>query len=544
MSESLLLRGGTVYSPADPFATAMVVSDGRIGWVGSEGAADAAVGPGVRTLHLDGALVTPTFVDAHAHLTDTGLALRGLDLAACRSGADLLDAVATAAASSTGPVLGHGWDDSTWDDTDLPSRAELDRAAPGRVVYLSRVDVHSALVSSALVRQAPDASAADGYTTDGVVTRGAHHLLRRASRDTLNDDDRRDLQRAALAVAASRGIGQVHEMAAPHISGLHDLDMLLRWTTQDPSVPEVIGYWGELGGVQAALAVGARGCAGDLCLDGSLGSRTAALDSPYTDDPTTTGTLYVDLDEATAHVVACTSAGLQAGFHCIGERAVAVAVSAVAAAAEECGLAAVLRCRHRLEHVEMIGDDLVTEMARLGMVASVQPAFDAAWGGGAGMYASRLGPRRAARLNPLASLARAGLTLAFGSDSPVTPFAPWEAVRAAAFHHTPEHRMSVRGAFAAHTRGGRRAAGDDEGGVLVPGAPASYAIWDVESDLVIQAPDERLAAWSTDPRSGVPGLPDVSPGRALPTCRRTVVRGVVIHSRERDTPDADTPVRG
>ena len=376
------------------------------------------------------------------------------------------------------------------------------------------------------------------------MTRAAHHLLRRASRDTLGDDERRDLQRTALAAAASQGIGQVHEMAAEHISGLRDLELLLQWTAEDPSVPEVVGYWGELGGIDAARAVGARGCAGDLCLDGSLGSRTAALDSPYTDDPTSTGTLYVGLEEATAHVVACTEAGLQAGFHCIGERAVAVAVAAVAAAATERGLAEVQRCRHRLEHVEMISDDLVAEMARLGMVASVQPAFDAAWGGSSGMYASRLGPLRSARLNPLASLARAGLTLAFGSDSPVTAFAPWEAVRAAAFHHTPEHRMSVRGAFAAHTRGGCRAARDDEGGVLVPGAPASYAIWEVETDLVVQAPDERLAAWSTDPRSGVPGLPDLSPGRALPRCRRTVVRGTVVHSTDGDTPDLDTPVRG
>jgi predicted amidohydrolase YtcJ len=544
VSETLLLRGGTVYSPADPFATAMVVSDGRIGWVGSEGAADAAAGPGVRTMDLDGALVTPAFVDAHAHLTDTGLALQGLDLGTCRSGTDVLEAVASAAASSTGPILGNGWDDSAWDDATLPTRAELDRAASGRVVYLSRVDAHSALVSSVLVRRVAEAANADGYTDDGVVTRRAHHLLRRASRDTLGDAERRDLQRTALAAAASQGIGQVHEMAAPHITGLRDLELLLQWTAQDPRVPEVVGYWGELDGIEAARAVGSRGCAGDLCLDGSLGSRTAALDTPYSDDPTTTGSLYIGLDEATAHVVACTKAGLQAGFHCIGERAVAVAVAAVAAAARECGLADVQRCRHRLEHVEMISDDLMAEMARVGMVASVQPAFDAAWGGESGMYASRLGALRSARLNPLASLARAGLTLAFGSDSPVTPFAPWEAVRAAAFHHTPEQRMSVRGAFAAHTRGGARAAGDDEGGVLVPGAPASYAIWQVETDLVVQAPDQRLAAWSTDPRSGVPGLPDLRAGRALPVCRRTVVRGVVVHSADGDTPDVDTPVRG
>jgi hypothetical protein len=161
------------------------------------------------------------------------------------------------------------------------------------------------------------------------------------------------------------------------------------------------------------------------------------------------------------------------------------------------------------------------------VVASVQPAFDAAWGGDAGMYADRLGTQRARRLNPLAAMAAAGLPLAFGSDAPVTPLGPWEGVRAVAWHRTAEHRLSVRAAFHAHTRGGWRAGGDDTSGVLVPGAPASYAVWRT-GDLVVQTPDERVAAWSTDPRSGVPGLPDLSPGAPLPTCLRTVVRGTTV----------------
>ena len=78
-------------------------------------------------------------------------------------------------------------------------------------------------------------------------------------------------------------------------------------------------------------------------------------------------------------------------------------------------------------------------------------------------------------LNPYAALLRAGVPLAFGSDSPVTPLDPWGTVRAAAFHRTPEHRISVRAAFTAHTRGGWRAVGRDDAGVLVPGAPADYA---------------------------------------------------------------------
>jgi predicted amidohydrolase YtcJ len=131
-------------------------------------------------------------------------------------------------------------------------------------------------------------------------------------------------------------------------------------------------------------------------------------------------------------------------------------------------------------------------------------------------------------MNPFAAMVRAGVPLAFGSDAPVTPLDPWGTVRAAAFHRTPGHRVSVRAAFTAHTRGGWRALGRDDAGVLVPGAPASYAVW-APTDLVVQASDERVANWSTDPRSGVPGLPDLTPGSPVPDCLATVVRGRTAH---------------
>jgi predicted amidohydrolase YtcJ len=182
----------------------------------------------------------------------------------------------------------------------------------------------------------------------------------------------------------------------------------------------------------------------------------------------------------------------------------------------------------------MLTPETIAGFAELALTASVQPAFDAAWGGAEGMYAQRLGAERAATLNPFAALLRAGVPLALGSDAPVTPLDPWGAVRAAAFHHTAGHRVSVRAAFTAHTRGGWRAAGrdsdEDSAGVLVPGAPADYAVWAAD-ELVVQVPDERVANWSTDPRSGTPGLPDLTPGRPLPVCLRTVVDGRTVFER-------------
>ncbi|MFG2478117.1 amidohydrolase [Streptomyces fagopyri] len=530
-SDTVLLRGGEVHSPADPFATAMVVERGQIAWVGSEGAADAFADGVAEVVDLEGALVTPAFTDAHVHTTATGLALTGLDL----SDAPSLDAALAlvrdfaAARPADRVLLGHGWDAARWPGGRPPARAELDEATGGRPLHLSRIDVHSAVATTALLDLVPGITGRPGYQ-DGPLTRDAHHAVRAAALGAVTAAQRTEAQRAALAHAASVGIGSVHECAGPEISSEDDLTGLLRLAAEERG-PRVVGYWAEQGeeGVAKARELGAAGAAGDLFVDGSLGSYTACLHQPYA-DAGHTGTAYLDDAAVAAHVIACTEAGLQAGFHAIGDAAVASVVEGVRAAAEKVGLARVRAARHRVEHAEMLTPETIASFAEFGLTASVQPAFDALWGGEDGMYAQRLGVERARTLNPLAALLRIGVPLAFGSDSPVTPLDPWGTVRAAAFHRTPEHRVSVRAAFAAHTRGGWRAIGRDDAGVLVPGAPADYAVWRTE-ELVVQAPDDRVARWSTDPRSGTPGLPDLSPGGDLPVCLRTVVGGRTVFVR-------------
>ncbi|CCK31543.1 hypothetical protein BN159_7164 [Streptomyces davaonensis JCM 4913] len=523
-SKTLLLRRGEVHSPADPFATAMVVERGQVAWVGSEGAADAFADGVDEVLDLDGALVTPAFTDAHVHTTATGLALTGLDLSTAPSLAAALDLVRAFAAARPQDrvLLGHGWDSARWPDGRPPTRAELDAATGGRPLYLSRIDVHSAVVTTALLELTPDLAA-----PDGPLTADAHHTVRAAALAAVTSAQRVEAQRAALAHAASLGIGTLHECAGPDISSEDDFTGLLRLAAEEPG-PRIVGYWAEQD-VDKARELGAAGAAGDLFVDGALGSHTACLHQPYA-DAGHTGIAYLDAAAVAAHVAACTEAGLQAGFHAIGDAAVTAVVEGVRAAAEKVGLARVRAARHRVEHAEMLTPETIAAFAELGLTASVQPAFDALWGGEEGMYTARLGAERARTLNPFAALLKAGVPLAFGSDSPVTPLDPWGTVRAAAFHRTPEQRVSVRAAFTAHTRGGWRATGRDDAGVLVPGAPADYAVWRTD-ELVVQAPDDRVARWSTDPRSGTPGLPDLTPGHDLPVCLRTVVGGRTVFVR-------------
>jgi predicted amidohydrolase YtcJ len=396
-------------------------------------------------------------------------------------------------------------------------------------VYLSRVDVHSAVVSSALVELVPGAREVAGWSDQGPVSRQSHHRVRGAALAGLTSAQRRSAQRAFLAHAAARGVAAVHECAGPDISGAQDLAGLLALAGEG-GCPQVVGYWGERTDPAVAAGLGVRGLAGDLFVDGALGSRTAALRQPYADAPETTGARYLSAGQIAEHLVACTRAGVQAGFHVIGDAGVEALVAGFAQAETVVGRSALASGRHRVEHLEMVDATQAAALGGWGVVGSVQPAFDATWGGEHGMYALRLGRERGTALNPFSVLAANGVTLAFGSDSPVTPVDPWAAVRAAVHHRTAGFGISPRAAFTAHTRGGWRAGGVLDGvtGTLAPGAEATYAVWRT-GPLVAAPADGRVQRWSTDPRSGVPALPNLDPGVALPECVRTVSRGVTIY---------------
>ncbi|RJQ67876.1 amidohydrolase [Pseudonocardiaceae bacterium YIM PH 21723] len=527
-----LLLGGHIHTPADPEATAMAVASNEIVWVGQDRVGRTLYDDADHVVQLDGAFVAPGFVDAHVHATSAGLLITGLDLTSCTSLHELLAAVRER--RTTGVLWGHGWDETRWTENRPPTRAELDEAAGGTPVYLSRIDVHSALASSALIDLAPQARGEDGWSETGSLTRAAHHAVRAAAKNAMPDADRRNAQLAFLRHAAAQGVVSVHECAGPDISSAADLAEVLA-LGGDGTLPHTVGYWGELGNLELVRTVGARGLAGDLFIDGALGSRTAALCDPYADDLRNSGALYLDSAQIAEHLVACTRAGVQAGFHVIGDAAVAAMIDGFQLAEQQVGSVELAAARHRLEHLEMVTEDQAKQLAAWGVIASVQPQFDATWGGPDGMYVQRLGAERGVALNPLSALAAAGVGLAFGSDAPVCPVNPWAAVRAAVHHRTPGHGLSPRAAFTAHTRGGWRAAGIDDGqtGLLVPGAPAHYAIWQVESFAQANAGQSAKATrWSTDPRSRVPVLPNLEPGTALPQCLRTVRDGVIIHHRE------------
>jgi predicted amidohydrolase YtcJ len=510
----VLYRGGRIYSAADPPATALLVEGDRVTWLGADDDAPRAD----KVVQMDGDLLTPAFVDAHVHATDTGLSLSGLDLSATRSPQAVLDAVAAFCAGLPPQtvVLGHGWDESTWSDQHPPTAEQLDRAGGGRLVYLSQASIHSALCSTALLAAAPQAKDSPGYDESGWLRRQAHHDVRAVALGSVAPAQRRDAQRATLRRAAALGIAAVHECGGPGTSDETDFTGVLAMGGADQRMPEVYGYWGELMACAKAKELGAQGAGGDLYADGALGSQTAHVRQPYLDHAGgSCGHAYISADEVAAHVIDCVRHGVQAGFHAIGDAAISTVLDGYRAAARSVGLDRLRTGRHRIEHVEIVDKAIIASLVELGIVASMQPAFDRLWGGEHQMYAQRLGVARALESNPMGAMHGVGVALAFGSDSPVTPLDPWGGVRAAAWHFNPGHRMTVTAAFAAHTRGGWRAAHRDDEGVIAPGAPATFAVWATPGGV----------AAST-------GLPVLEPDVELPQCRRTVLRGTTIFDRE------------
>src|SRR6476469_91460 len=200
-----LLRNGRIHTAADPDATAMAISGSMISWIGGEHAVDLAGVPD-RVVDLDGALVIPGFVDAHVHTTEAGLALTGLDLSGTRSLRECLAAV-TAFASRVpdGVLWGHGWEDTRWAENRPPTRDGVDSAVGRRSAYLSRVDVHSALISSALADAVADGAGLAGWSTTGPVTQQAHAAVRAVARQQLSPAQRARAQLAFLRAAAANG---------------------------------------------------------------------------------------------------------------------------------------------------------------------------------------------------------------------------------------------------------------------------------------------------------------------------------------------------
>jgi predicted amidohydrolase YtcJ len=436
-----------------------------------------------RVVDLPGSTIVPGFIDSHVHLTATGLSVANADVEHARSAAELLEVAGSRAAAmeGEGPLYLQGYDETRWHDPALPDAAAL-RAVADRPLIIRRADGHIAIANEAAIDGAGAAGSLgverdrDGTPT-GVLTRDANDLVGRWALSSLSDHTIQDLQLEAASVAASRGITSVHDMAMPHWHGEADLRVLLRQRGRLPLDAMPIVATTDL---SIAIAHGLTAVGGDLPADGSIGARSAALFDPYEGADDSGSTSYQD-DELAEFFHGGHTAGLQVGVHAIGDRAIEQIlrvwerVYAILDSRERRHFRA---RRHRIEHVEMITDDQIERAAMLGLAASVQPAFDRAWGGTGGLYERALGERRARAMNPFRTLLDRGVEVGVGSDAPVTPLDPMLCIASLETHHLPSQRLSRAEAIRAHTIGSARLGHlEEKKGALAPGTHADLAVF-------------------------------------------------------------------
>ncbi|HEU0054687.1 MAG TPA: amidohydrolase [Longimicrobium sp.] len=502
---------------------ALLVRGGRVAAIGTRAEVEALALPRARVEWLDEAFVTPGLTDAHVHLTTWALARRRVDLNAARTVEDGLAAVAAAARAGEGWVRGLGWDQHRWGR--LPTRAELDRVSPDRPAFLQSHDIHAAWVNSAalgrcgITRDTPDPPGgqivrdADGEPAGVLLEKAVALVERHLPSESLAE--RRDALLDAQAELHALGLTGVHSV---EVNGLEDFSALAEEDRLRLRVLQAI----QRPRLQAAIDLGLRSGFGGgwmrigglkMFLDGALGSRTAWMRAPYeggADGDVGINTLPPDEFRETVRRAA--EAGIASTVHAIGDAAVSLALDVLSAVAPPATMP------HRIEHVQLCPPELWEAAGRSGVVGSMQPvhlvtdipAAERHWG-----------HERSRGAYAFAPLLRAGMTLAFGSDTPVETVDPrlglfaatkrvgWDGAPAGEWH--PENRLTAEQALRAYTEGPARAAGEaHRRGRLLPGYDADLAAWD--RDPLAASPDEVREM----------------------RCLLTMVAGEVVHRAEQD----------
>ncbi len=432
LAQNLFIRGGTVHTGVDGAAPAevVVVRDGRIAWVGPATGAPSA--DGLEVLDLKGATLFPGFTDGHAHLNGIGEREMTLNLEGTASVADAMSRLADWARDHPeGVIVGRGWIETHWPEARFLTRDDIDAAAPGRVVLLSRADGHALVASSA----AFEAAGIDGTTTPpsggdilkdasgrptGLLVDAAQELIGQLTPQA-DEAATRDVYRAGFGVYARYGWTGLHFMSAPW----KDVP-LLEAMAEAGEAPLRVYNGVTPDGARALFASGPRSVADGrvitravkLYADGALGSRGAALFEPYADRPDTTGLMQTTEADILPLYEEALRSGIQIATHAIGDRG-----NHSVAAWYERAMRDVPRSewkladpRWRIEHAQILRPADYSYFSDLPIIASMQPSHAI---GDLHFAAARLGDARLDGAYAWKSLTDRGVIVVGGSDAPV-----------------------------------------------------------------------------------------------------------------------------
>jgi hypothetical protein len=471
-----VLRNARVYR-YDPAARTYSRHDGLIldgGRIVSLEPAQA--GAGVESLDCGGATVLPAFADCHVHLTDTGYFLGDRFLGDVRSYDEFADAVARIPNGEF--VFAGQYDESTWPDGGAADAAPLERNFSEARAMLVRVDGHSCIVNRKTFAWLNLPADTQGIERDasgaptGKLFLDANWKAQSLFMKRLPLATKRDADRRATELALSRGylhmhvqfVGLEREEYAQEIAALDALPKA-KW------YPKICEPDANL-----AQELGLPYIGGDVFLDGSIGSCTAAVSEPFLTTQSR-GELRFSDDELYVYFSNAEALGISAGVHAIGDRAIEQCISTWERVLG--GKPSARGTRHFIEHFEIARVDHIEACARMGIYLSMQPQFDLLWGGEGQMYDVRLGRARMRSMNALGRIERAGAVLCGGDDSPVCNLSPLEGMQSCVEHHEPQERLTPQQAVTMYTYNAAKLAhAEQRTGLLAPGYSADLVLLD------------------------------------------------------------------
>jgi hypothetical protein len=501
-------------------AQALAVRNGRIFAVGTNDDIRKLKGDKTQVVDLGGQFAMPGFNDAHLHLASGGFEKLNVDLVGTKSLADMKARIAARAKTTPAGewIEGRGWDHTVWPDQKLPTRQDLDAVTGDHPAIFVRVDGHIAVANSAALKAAgitgqtkdPEGGKIDrdaqGRPT-GILREGAQDLVR-ARIPKPSPAQRQRAIELALADAAQHGVtsmqdnsdwddflvyedlereGKLTARITEWLPFDAPIDMLVKHRAHHPQNDPML-HTGQLKGF----------------MDGSLGSRTAAMLKPYSDDPGNTGLPQYKQDQLNQMARERAAERFQFGFHAIGDGGVEMALQAFAEAERYArehditGPGADGSWRFRVEHAQVVAPDQLPRFEQLHVIASMQPNHlltDMHWA------ISRIGEERAKGSYAWKKFLDEGVPLAFGTDYPVEPITPFRGLYAAVTRmdeagkqtYFPEEKLTIEQAIAAYTTGAAYAEfAERDKGLLAPDMLADFVV--VDRDVTKISPPEILGA--------------------------------------------------
>jgi predicted amidohydrolase YtcJ len=490
--------------------SAVAIRDGIVIATGTDATVLTLRGPKTEVIDLHGAFAMPGFNDAHVHLASAGREKLTIDLVGVESLAEMQERIAAAAkAAPPGSWLrGRGWDHTLWASKQLPSRQDLDAVTGDHPAVFTRVDGHIAVANTKALELAgisrltpdPPGGKIDKSllgTPTGVVRETAVDLVYAKVPPPTHDERRRALE-LAIRDAIEHGITSLQDYST------WDDFLVYEEMEREGKLPVRISEWLTfLDPLPVLERQRAHHPANDPMLrtgmlkgfmDGSLGSRTAALNSPYSDDPGNSGIPQVDQTTLNRMTVERARAGFQIGFHAIGDRAASMALNAFVAA--EAVVPQSVGYRFRIEHDQVIDPRDFARYKWLGVIASMQPNHlltDMNWA------EDRIGPKRAQNSYPWKTFFDQGTVLAFGTDYPVEPVTPFRGIYCAVTRkneagtktYYQEQVLTINEALYSYTQASAYAEfAETKKGKLVPGYYADLVVLD--RDVTRVPPEEIL----------------------------------------------------